>query len=174
MQRKQVYLRVNICVAFRCCRCCISLFWGCWFPTFTSKTPFKNISRFLKIKGGGSARAKSYALILEVNVWISLNRSVLLYTEPIPPAISVNLSIHMISRGSVSVEKSSWSCLAVWEEEDLLISSFVWIMSKWSQQRKCVTHLNLIITYYIIITANSSLDGPRFGFPSLFLKKSGG
>lgn len=44
-------------------------------------------------------------------------------------------------------------------------------MSKWSQQRKCVSHLNPIITYYIIITANSSLDGPRFGFPS---PRSGG
>ena len=44
-------------------------------------------------------------------------------------------------------------------------------MSKWSEQRKCVSHLNPIITYYIIITANSSLDGPQFGFPS---PKSGG
>lgn len=40
-------------------------------------------------------------------------------------------------------------------------------MSKWSQQRKCVSHLNPIITYYIIITTNSSLDGPQYCFTYL-------
>lgn len=40
-------------------------------------------------------------------------------------------------------------------------------MSKWSQQRKCVSHLNPIITYYIIITTNSSLDGTQYCFTYL-------